>query len=417
MSPKIYRKIHFAGTFACLGMATALTFGTLAGCSDDSGNADPHAIGDVSRVSVELAYTAAPRLDSIVLDCAGADTLHIVHTSKDSSFELDLFPNDRWKISAKLYANGGLMQEGEIVTKIEAGSAVNLTIPMHALVGFVYVEIPLGFGNPAGIASGTLVLTDDDTSRTYKMSIDGLNAVFASGMLSLDQTYGVELSLKNKAGEVIYRLEDSILLSEESPVPELVMKSLRAKVQLDVTTSEDVNKNVKLTLPGYSRYPVAGDIVVTEVFSAVNAKDSLQYEFIELYNGSLDTLFLDGCTIGTSSVASSSCAITAKYILPDEILVLGDTSENAPAKYRNTEKWKALSNSKGAVVLQCMGSVMDSLYYADKPDSLHVEVVPAMGSSKYGQSSQLNIKKWQKKNKSDSWCLSEPTPGKLDYCE
>lgn len=398
-------------------MATALTFTTITGCSDESSNTDSLALGDISKVSVELAYTAAPRLDSIVLDCVGADTMHIVHTSKDSSFELDLFPNDHWKLSAKLYANGGLMQEGEIATKIEAGTAIDLTIPMHALVGFVYAEIPLGFGNPAGIASGTLVLIDDDTSRTYKMSIDGLNAVFASDMLPLGKTYDVKLTLKNKAGETIYSLEDSILLDEETPVPELTIKSLRAKVQLDVTTSDEVNKDLKLTLPGYSRYPATGDIVITEVFSAVNTKDSLQYEFIELYNGSLDTLFLDGCTIGTSSVASSSCAITASYILPGEILVLSDTSEKAPDEYRNTEKWKALSNSKGSIVLQCMGSVLDSLYYADKPDSLHVEVVPAMGSSKYGQSSQLNIKKWQKKNKSDSWCLSEPTPGKLDYCE
>ena len=74
-------------------------------------------------------------------------------------------------------------------------------------------------------------------------------------------------------------------------------------------------------------------------------------------------------------------------------------------------------NSKGSIVLQCMGAVLDSLYYADKPDSLHLEVIPAMGSSKYGQSSQLNIRKWKKRDKGDSWCLSEPTPGKLDYCE
>lgn len=417
MSPKIYNGIYSAGTIACLGMATLLTIGMLTGCSDDSSNSKPHLVEDMSKVSVELAYTATPRLDSIVLDCVGADTLHVVHSSKDSSFDLDLFPSDHWTLSAKLYANGGLMQEGEISTKIEAGSAVNVTIPMHALVGFVYVEIPLGFGNPAGISSGSLILTDEDSSRTYKMSIDGLNAVFASGMLPLDKSYNIKLTLKNKEGETIYSLEDSIFLDEATPVPDLVMKSLRAKVQLDVTTSDDVSKEVKLTLPGYSRYPAAGDIVVTEVFTAINAKDSLQYEFVELYNGSLDTLFLDGCTIGTSSVASSSCAITSKYILPGEVLVLSDTSEKAPAEYRNTEKWKALGNTKGSIVLQCMGTVLDSLYYADKPDSLHVDVIPAMGSSKYGQSSQLNIKKWQKRNKGDSWCLSEPTPGKLDYCE
>lgn len=416
MSPKKKQKNGAKAVFSALTAITLITAGTLIGCGDDSSNSKPQAL-DMSKVSIELAYTAAPRLDSIVLDCVGADTLHIVHDSKDSSFELDLFPHDRWVLSAKLYANGGLMQEGEVVTKIEAGSAVDVTIPMHAIVGFVYVEIPLGFGNPAGVASGTLSLTTDDTSYSYKMTMDGVNAVFASGMLPLGKTYEIKLLLKDGDGKTIYSLQDSFLLTEDSPVPEFTVKSIRSKVQLAITTADDVNKELSLRLPGHFRYPAIGDIVVTEVFTAVNTKDSTQYEFIELYNGSLDTLSLEGCTVGTNSVASSSCAIVPGRINPGDILVLAELSEKAPGEYQNTDKWKALGNSKGSVVLQCMGSVLDSLYYADKPDSVHVEVIPAMGSSKYGQSSQLNIRKWQKRDKADSWCLSEPTPGKLDYCE
>ena len=416
MSPNNKKKTGARTVFSALTAATLISMGALVGCSDDSSSSEENAV-DMSKVSVELAYTAAPRLDSIVLDCIGADTLHIVHDNKDSSFELDLFPHDRWVLSAKLYANGGLMQEGEVVTKIEAGSAVDVTIPLHAIVGFVYVEIPLGFGNPAGVASGTLSLTTDDTTYSYKMTMDGVNAVFASGMLPLGKTYEIKLLLKDSEGKTIYSLQDSFQLTEDSPVPEFSVKSIRSKVQLAVSTAEEVNKEVSLRLPGHFRYPSVGDIVVTEVFTAVNTKDSTQYEFIELYNGSLDTLSLEGCTVGTSSVASSSCAIVPDRINPGDILVLGELGEKTPEAYRNTEKWKALGNSKGAVVLQCMGSILDSLYYADKPDSLHLEVIPAMGSSKYGQSSQLNIRKWQKRDKADSWCLSEPTPGKLDYCE
>ena len=416
MSPKKKQKAGAKAIFSALTAATLIAAGSLTACSNDSSSSKPQTI-EMSKVSVELAYTATPRLDSIVLDCIGADTLHIVQDSKDSSFELDLFPHDRWVLSAKLYANGGLMQEGEVVTKIEAGSAVDVTIPMHAIVGFVYVEIPLGFGNPAGVASGTLSLTTDDTSYSYKMTMDGVNAVFASGMLPLGKTYEIKLLLKDGDGKTIYSLQDSFLLTEDSPVPEFTVKSIRSKVQLAITTADDVNKELSLRLPGHFRYPAIGDIVVTEVFTAVNTKDSTQYEFIELYNGSLDTLSLEGCTVGTNSVASSSCAIVPGRINPGDILVLAELSEKAPGEYQNTDKWKALGNSKGSVVLQCMGSVLDSLYYADKPDSVHVEVIPAMGSSKYGQSSQLNIRKWQKRDKADSWCLSEPTPGKLDYCE
>lgn len=416
MSPNNKKKIGVRAVFSALAAAALITAGTLIACSDDSGSSKPQTL-DMSKVSIELAYTAAPRLDSIVLDCIGADTLHIVHDSKDSSFELDLFPHDRWTLSAKLYANGGLMQEGEVVTKIEAGSSLDVTIPLHAIVGFVYVEIPLGFGNPAGVASGTLSLTTDDTSYSYKMTMDGVNAVFASGMLPLGKTYEIKLLLKDSEGKTIYSLQDSFLLTEDSPVPEFTVKSIRSKVQLAISTADEVNKEFSLRLPGHFRYPSVGDIVVTEVFTAVNTKDSSQYEFVELYNGSLDTLSLEGCTVGTNSVASSSCAIVPGRINPGDILVLGELGERTPEAYRNTEKWKALGNTKGSIVLQCMGVILDTLYYADKPDSLHAEVIPAMGSSKYGQSSQLNIRKWQKRDKADSWCLSEPTPGKLDYCE
>ena len=416
MSPNNKKKNGCREVFSALAAAALITAGTLIACSDDSGSSKPQTL-DMSKVSIELAYTAAPRLDSIVLDCIGADTLHIVHDSKDSSFELDLFPHDRWTLSAKLYANGGLMQEGEVVTKIEAGSSLDVTIPLHAIVGFVYVEIPLGFGNPAGVASGTLSLTTDDTSYSYKMTMDGVNAVFASGMLPLGKTYEIKLLLKDSEGKTIYSLQDSFLLTEDSPVPEFSVKSIRSKVQLAISTADEVNKELSLRLPGHFRYPSVGDIVVTEVFTAVNTKDSSQYEFVELYNGSLDTLNLEGCTVGTNSVASSSCAIVPGRINPGDILVLGELGERTPEAYRNTDKWKALGNTKGSIVLQCMGVILDTLYYADKPDSLHVEVIPAMGSSKYGQSSQLNIRKWQKRDKADSWCLSEPTPGKLDYCE
>ena len=416
MSPNNKKKIGVRAVFSALTAATIIAMGALIGCSDDSSSSEENSL-DMSKVSIELAYTAAPRLDSIVLDCIGADTLHIVHDSKDSSFELDLFPHDRWTLSAKLYANGGLMQEGEVVTKIEAGSSLDVTIPLHAIVGFVYVEIPLGFGNPAGVASGSLSLTTDDTSYSYKMTMDGVNAVFASGMLPLGKTYEIKLLLKDSEGKTIYSLQDSFLLTEDSPVPEFTVKSIRSKVQLAISTADEVNKEFSLRLPGHFRYPSVGDIVVTEVFTAVNTKDSSQYEFVELYNGSLDTLSLEGCTVGTNSVASSSCAIVPGRINPGDILVLGELGERTPEAYRNTEKWKALGNTKGSIVLQCMGVILDTLYYADKPDSLHAEVIPAMGSSKYGQSSQLNIRKWQKRDKADSWCLSEPTPGKLDYCE
>jgi hypothetical protein len=167
------------------------------------------------------------------------------------------------------------------------------------------------------------------------------------------------------------------------------------------------------------RKPKADDLLITEYFSAPNAKDSTQYEFVEIYNGSIDTLILDDCTLGLGSATSiKRYALTASEILPGQVLVLGDAaSENTPALHINTDGWSAMSNSKGAVVLQCDGETLDSLYYASAPDSLHTNVVPAVGSGKYNQSGQLNVDHWNMRSDSSAWCLTAPTPGELSFCE
>lgn len=411
MSPILKQKAKLVATTLLLSSLTCA-------CSDSSGEKSPQAAeADFSRVSIELAYTTTPLLDSIVLDCFGTDTIHKVQVSRDSTFNLDLFPNNHWQISAKLYANGELMQEGDITTSVEAGKSISLNIPMHAIVGFVHIEIPLGFDNPTGIKSGKLTLKGSDSTYNYKMVTDGINATFTSGMLPLNQNYNFKIELNNSDGTCIYKTEDEFFLDEETPVPELVLKSLRAKVQLSVQSAGTVDRSMQFSLPGYSRFPTEGDIVISEVFTAVTTKDSSQYEFIELYNGSLDTLSLEGCTIGTTSEASKAWNITAKFIRPNSTLVLGDNSEKTPQKFRNTEKWAPLTNTAGAIVLQCMGAVLDSLYYASKPDSIHTDVIPALGSSKYGQSSQLDIRKWKKRKNGNSWCLSKPTPDEISLCE
>ena len=61
-------------------------------------------------------------MDSIVVECVGADSLHLTAGAKDARFDLDLFPHDHWKFRAMLYANGALMQKGEIEMKLEAGT-------------------------------------------------------------------------------------------------------------------------------------------------------------------------------------------------------------------------------------------------------------------------------------------------------
>lgn len=406
-----HKKSLIKGSVAALACAAAFW-----NCGNDSVQSNPSVVeGATANVALKLEYANTPLLDSLVLDCYGADTLHLVHSRDDADFGLELFPNDHWNFKAKIYANGNLMQVGELETKLDAGTSVNLNIQMHAIVGFVYIDIPLGLHNEAGIHSGEMKLSSDEAEYTFPMEFSASSGIFKSGNLKLGKTYNITIALKDSNGKNIYELSDSFELTETSPVPDFKLKSLRSQVALAIQTAAEQNLELTLPLPAGYRKPKAEEILITEYFSAPSTNDTTQYEFVEIYNGSLDTLILDDCSIGiTSSSSTKHFPLTVSEIAPSQVLVLGNPNgKNTPPMYVNTDGWVDMGNSKGQVILKCDGVTLDSLYYASAPDSLHPNVVPAVGSSKYGSSAQLDLKQWQNRKDSSAWKLDAPTPGVL----
>ena len=134
MSPILKKYVPLAALFLC-----ACTLWNCGNHSTDSTTASATVEGNTANVSLRLDYSTPPLLDSLVLDCYGTDTLHYVHSADNPNFSLELFPSDSWNFKAKIYANGALMQMGELETKLSAGTAVNLSIQMHPVVGFVFV--------------------------------------------------------------------------------------------------------------------------------------------------------------------------------------------------------------------------------------------------------------------------------------
>jgi hypothetical protein len=402
----------------CLGAASIIAALSLWSCSSETQaeTSNPTIqMGTTANVALNLDFSETPLLDSLVLDCYGTDTLHLVHSIEKKSFNLDLFPGEEWVFNAKLYANGALMQEGEITTSLEAGSSVNLKIPLHALVGFVYVKIPIGFGNPAGIKTGEMKLTSGGETFTYPMVFDSENVTFTSDDLKLDREYHISISMQDESGKTIFSMEDDFTLDEDSPIPNFQIESLRSKIALAIDIAKDVNLQVSLKLPAMKRSPTTNDIVVSEFF--VQPKDSTQYTFVEFYNGSTDTLVLDKCTLGKTSNVSGAAEIATMTLPPNEVLVVG-TSETADIAgiYKYTESMPQFGKTSGSIVLQCNGNVLDSLYYG-KADTLHVTPLP-IGSSSAAvrKSTQLNIGLWNKRNEPDSWCTDTPTPGVISAC-
>jgi hypothetical protein len=399
--------------FGLWSLALSLSALILAACSKDSGGESvAYVEGNSAKVLLNLSYSEVPLMDSLVLDCYGADTLHLVKGPDQQQLELDLFPHPHWLFSAKLYANGNLMQKGEVETRLEAGKTTEVSLKMHPLAGFIYLRIPLGFGNPANIAYGQMELRSSDSIYTYLMEMDGSDGVFRTDLLPLGTAYTLRIVLYDSQDNSIYQVEDSLFLSQEMPVPTLELKSLRGKVQLSLELSSEVNLEAVLRLPAGRRTPNRNELVVSEFFSAPLKSDSSQYEFIEIYNGSIDTLLLDGCTIGTGSTGSKAWEITANEILPGTVLVFGDSSANTPDEFRNTATWGDLTNTKSSIVLQCGGTVLDSLFYSNA-DSL--QAVPNYSTpTKNPQSTHLDLSQWENRCDGSAWNLGTPTPGTLD---
>lgn len=398
--------------------ATALTLSTLmiSACSRESGDKSIVDTEGVSaKVMLELRYTSVPLMDSLVIDCMGADTLHLVKMPNEHSLELDLFPYEHWKFQARLYANGSLMQIGDVEAALEAGQTTEINLKMRPLAGFIYLRIPLGFGNPTNIAYGQMELQSEDSLFTYLMQREDSEGVFRTDLLPLETSYRLKITLYDNLDNNIYQVEDSLFLSPDNPVPALELKSLRGKAKISIESAENANLEIELNLPATKRSPQMNDLIITEFLSAPLKTDSSQYEFIEIYNGSIDTISLDGCTIGTGSSGNKAWEILVNEIAPSETLVFGDTSANTPSTFRNTATWGDLTNTKSSIVLQCNGTILDSLFYSNALDS--ATVIPNYNNpSKNPQSTQLDVRYWQTRNLGESWCLDAPTPGDLKFC-
>ena len=415
MSPLKKMKNGAVALVACASLASIWNCGSDTQENETVGSAETA----TANVALRLSHVEVPLTDSLVVDCIGADTLHLSLGPKDSGFDLDLFPHEHWKFSAKLYANGALMQKGEIETRLDAGSVVDLSIPMHAVVGFVYVDIPLGFSNPAGIASGLLQVESANGSFEYPMQVEDGSAIFKSGMLPLGLEYTFRLSLADASGTNIYSMEQTFLLDENTPVPELQINSLRAKVSVSIGKAEDVEKEIPLTLPAGKRRPKAGDIVVSEFLVNPNKNDSALYEFVEIYNGSNDSLIIENCFVGKTSLERESAAIEPFVLSPRKATAIADTSAKVPAEFRHAAALPAFNKSNSStgasIVFHCDGEILDSVYYG-KVDSLHLSQVPFSTNSSTTKSPHLNIGAWDDRENPENWCLDAPTPGAATFC-
>lgn len=365
--------------------------------------------GEKTTLQLAMQYTETSRFDSLVLHGEGADTIHLQIQEPEKALELELFPA-LWKFYANLYANGMLMQKGESEIEIESGQKNFLQIPLKALFGFVDVSLPLGLNNPAKIESGTLELKTNDTTYAYDMKIELPYGKFATDALPLDKTYNVLLKLFDSDGECIFMAEDTLVLNLENAVQEWELESLKGTLSVTFVTDLLQTQSIQASLPkGHKRTPKVREILISEILP-IPEQTGTDFEFVEFYNGTNDSLVLENCVLFGGTPKSAS--IPDGIILPPNSYKAIGADSAIGVDLHTLTKWPSLTNTKQSIVLECDGITIDSVFYGQK-DSLITDFIPV----KSAVSTQLVLNKWKEKESGSAWCLAEPSPGIQNKCE
>lgn len=365
--------------------------------------------GELSSVHLDVAAKSVPLSDSIVVDFVGPDTIHTVLSEGEKTLDQRLDPGD-WNFYAKHYANGMLVQQGEVSANLVAGENVSLSIAMHAVAGFFYVRIPLGLENSMGISSGTLQVRGEDFSKDYAFLVGESEATAATEMLVLGQEYDAKILLFSAEGDTLFEIDSQVTIDGENFVLDWQLNSLHANVSLSISNDSIRTLTAVAHLPSKLRAPQKGDLLVTEFMT--EGKE----EFVEYYNASLDTLNLEGCSLWATSNSSlkqmTDSAFAAK-IAPDAYLVFGKDSLEG----RDVTVPLAMPGTKGSIVFRCASGTVDSLFYASAKnvasDSLAVVEFPI--DSK--MSVQLPLFNYKMRAEGSSWCNGEFSLHAAANCE
>ncbi len=361
-----------------------------------------------SEARILLGKESVPLFDSLVVLVSSSDmtSMHFLYSDLQEELKLtDLPPGTDRTFKVQVFADGGQMvQQGEVVSDLPSGEPVTLNIALQALAGFLRVEVPLGFDNSAGIVAGSMVLkSSGQPDKTYALQIVDGKGFFLTGALPLNTDFTLQIDLTDAGNGVLFNGTRSLRLASLLQNESLALKSTRGEANLILTLASGKPMQILASLPvAQLRIPVKEhEVLITELFPYPKTSGD-DYEFMELYNTTLDTLDISGCSIGktrTSSGATAALSMpTGTLLAPMSYWVLGRDSVSF-AQYRYTSF--VLSNSGQSLVLHCAGILLDSLTYALPSDLVNPFPLVA------GASMQLPLRNWQSRALGASWCAGE----------
>ncbi len=358
-------------------------------CSSVSGENEEQSDGTVKLV---LGRLQVPLFDSISVHVSADDmkSLHISANSVNDNIKIEGIPlGENRKFEVKVYAdNGKEVLEGEAVADIIANQAATIPISLNALSGFLRLEIPLGLANRENIHSGTLLLD----SLEFEMQIESGKGIFSTGALPLNQVFNLYLKLMDEGGDTLFFGEKQITLSSILQTETMLLQSTKSSVILELEASSSEPMQILAVLPtSVSRPPENyGDLFFTEIFANPQVSGD-DFEYMEIYNATLDTLMLSYCEIKHAS--SLILKMPDSLILPPmSFLFFGrENVGNADFNYKSFK----LNNSGNNLDLgfYCGTFAIDTLNYSS-PFPL-----------KQGTAMQLPLSNFADRANGTSWCL------------
>jgi len=395
--------------FYILGAAaTAAIVSFVVACSGGGGGRSSGGDGEGGIVKLFLGKLQVPMFDSISVNvfASDMDTIHISKKSLEDNLKIEGVPQgENRKFQVKIYADSGkLVQKGEATADIKADESTTIPITLEALFGFLRLEVPLGFINNTGVSSGKLSLNGSN----FKMTFENGKGVFNTNALPLNKELSLNIELYDEKGKTLFYGNEKITLNSISQSKTMQLSSYNGSAILKLTAKHEGPTQILALLPSISRPPKNyGDVFFTEIFVYPKTSGD-SYEYLEIYNATIDTLELSHCRIARNRNTTAS---TQKFNMPDsliippmEFLFFGrDSVDDAFFKYKGF----TLANTEQSLGIFCDSIVIDSLFYSNKTE---IKFPLVMGTPM-----QLPLENYKNRALGSSWCLGF-SPGEDAIC-
>jgi hypothetical protein len=396
---------------AACSLLSAMIGLLIVACSGGGGSSVGGGSGNATEgvVKLFLGKVQVPMFDSIIVDVSAADmaSIHVSKKTLDENLKIEGIPQgETRKFEIKIYADSGaLVQKGEAIADIKAGESITIPIKLEALAGFLRLEVPIGITNSTGVSSGKLFLDDLE----FDMQIENGKGVFNTNSLPLDTDFSMRIELKDETGEILFTGSKNISLSSISQTETMQSQSNRGSVILELSASSTGSSQGVVTLPSNSRPPEKyGEVFFTEIYVDPKASGD-NFEYLEIYNATLDTLELSTCRVArnrSTTANSYRFNMPENLILPPaEFLFFGrDSVVLASFNYNGF----TLANSEQSLGFFCGNSVIDSLYYTTSAENKFPIT--------RGKAMQLPLANYEIRALGSSWCLGF-SPGEDAVCQ